>query len=635
MMDQPRATKLHPILAALLAYEQAVYAHKPAMATERLPALLDALSGDNQGRDVHGLFKENTNAIVRRRLYTKVGAAIVAHLRSPGLDISHEHFCKLCRFKAPAETIFDLGGYHGAIALLETLSQQQVDGSVQLPEWAGSILPIFFSLDEIPEALFQFVLQSPTKWRIPLAIGWLSAVGTALTKSGETRLVALQSALRDSHLLDGTTATAILRPLTTAWMYSSYSDTPNKHQVKKSLNAIWRTILAMENATAKPPSRKSRDRPLLLLAAERMRSGHAMHRSYATCIEQLRQRFEVHLLVADIYYTPEGTAHMFDAVTVMPAATTTLQEYVAEVVRKMPDVLLYPSLGMSTWTIALCNLRLAPVQLMLLGHPAPAMSDTIDYVLLQNLQESAAESFDAKVVVRRGYGVMTPPKQMPQPAPIRRIGQQDTLNIAVNSSALKISARFVNACLRIQALSPRPLHFHFFTGAKGIRLEGLRHRLGSLFSQCTLHPQMAYQDFANTLSRCDMALSAFPFGNTNSTVDTCLLGIPVVAYFSPAEVLSMGDRDIMTAMGLPAWLLARDDESYCQAALRLVGDDDLRRQVAEQLRAVDASTRLFVTPTEEDTHEFVDAVWWIHESHAALQTSVLRKFNVGESIPLA
>lgn len=635
MTDQPRAPKLHPILAALLAYEQAVYAHKPALATERLPALLDALSGDNQGRDVHGLFKENTGATVRRSFYTKVCAAIVAHLRSPGLDISHQQFCKLCRFKAPAETVFDLGGYHGAIALLEALSHQQADGSVQLPEWAGSILPLFFSLDEIPEALFQFVLQSPTEWRIPLAVGWLSAIGTALTKTGENRLVALQDALRDSYLLDGTTAMAILRPLTTAWMYCSYSDTPNKHEVKKALNAIWHAILAMENTTAKLPSRKTRDRPVLLLAAERMRPGHAMHRSYATCIEQLRQRFEVHLLVADMYYQAEGTAHMFDAVTVMPGASTTLREYAAEVVRKAPDMLLYTSLGMSTWSMALCNLRLAPVQLMLLGHPAPAMSEAIDYVLLQGSHESAADSFDAKVVVRRGNGIMTPPKKVLQPAPIRRRLATDMLDVAVNSSALKISARFVNACKRIQELSPHPLHFHFFTGAKGIRLESLRNRLESLFTHCTLHPQMAYEDFAATLSSCDLALSAFPFGNTNSTVDTCLLGIPLVAYYSPAEVLSMGDRDIMTAMGLPAWLLAHDDESYCQAALRLIGDDDLRLQVAEQLRAVDANAGFFVPTKDEDKHEFVDAIWWIHQNHAALKASSAHKFNVGEAIPAA
>lgn len=619
----------------MLAYEQAVYAHKPALATDRLPSLLDALSGDDQGRDVHGLFKENTSPEIRQRFYTKVGAAIIAHLRSPGLEISHQQFCLLCRFKAPAEVVFTLGGYHGAIALLEALSQQQADGSVHLPEWAGAVLPLFFSLDDIPAALFDHVLQSPIQQRIPLAIGWLSAVGTALTQQGEARLVALQNALSDARLLDGATAVAILRPLTTAWMYCSYSDTPNKHEVKKALNVIWHIILAEEKVTARLAPRKARERPLLLVAAERMKPGHAMHRSYATCIEQLRQRFEVHLLVADIYYQAQGTEHLFDAITVMPAQTTRFRDYAAQIIRTAPDMILYPSLGMSTWTMALCNLRLAPAQVMLLGHPAPAMSDAIDYVLIQRSHESAAGSFDAKVVVRRGDGIMTPPTKVLQAGPVRRRRPDDMLSVAVNSSALKISARFVNACKKIQDQSSRPLHFHFFTGAKGIRLESLRSRLTALFRHCTLHPQLPYAQFAAALSQCDMALSAFPFGNTNSTVDTCLLGIPPVAYYSPDEVLSMGDRDIMTAMEMPSWLLAHDDESYCQAALRLIGDDALRMQLAEQLRSIDATARLFVPAKDEDKNEFVDAIWWIHEHHAALQASAARKFTVGQTTPAA
>lgn len=636
MSPTPQPPTLHPIIATLLAYEQAVYSQQAARATQLLPHLLGALSGDENGRDIHGLFKENTNPEIRRRLYTKVSAAIMCHMRSPGLVISHEEFCQLCRHKASAENIFNLGGYHGPIVLLEGLSQQRSDGSTQLPEWAGWILPIFFSLDDIPDALFRFVLQGPTEKRIPLAVGWLSSVGTALSPQGVARLTALQDAMKDAGSLDADTAIAIVRSLTTAWMYCSYSATENKHQAKKALNAVWQIILRKENVTAKLPERKQqRQRPLILVAAERMKAGHAMHRSYAPSLAQLRQRFEVHLLVADIYYQAEGVEELFDGVTVIPTRQTTLREFVAQVIRKAPDLILYPSLGMSTWSMALCNLRLAPVQIMLLGHPAPAMSDAIDYALLQNSHEAAADSFDCKVVIRSGDGYMAPPRVLPTPSELRDVGPSDVLNIAVNSSALKISAQFISACQRIQQASTRPLHFHFFTGAKGIRLESLRNRLEGMFTRCTLHPQMPYQDYAATLSKCDLALAAFPFGNTNSTVDTCLLGIPLVAFYADSEVLSMGDKHIMTDVGMPDWLLAADEDTYCQAALRLISDDQLRLAIANQLRSTDVAARLFSTPPTETDHEFVDSVHWVYEHHAQLQASKARKFVVGQTIASA
>lgn len=152
------------------------------------------------------------------------------------------------------------------------------------------------------------------------------------------------------------------------------------------------------------------------------------------------------------------------------------------------------------------------------------------------------------------------------------------------------------------------------------------------FRHFTLEPSRNYAAFLKTLKRCDVALAAFPFGNTNSTVDTCLLGVPTVAYFAN-EVLSIGDRDVMRMVGLPSWLVSDSDEGYFQTAMKLIHDDVARQAIVDQLKATDVKAKLFQPPRPEDETEFVDAFDWIYRNHEALQASSHHLLKVGEPIP--
>ena len=58
-----------------------------------------------------------------------------------------------------------------------------------------------------------------------------------------------------------------------------------------------------------------------------------------------------------------------------------------------------------------------------------------------------------------------------------------------------------------------------------------------------------YREFLETIATCDLSLAAFPFGNTNSTVDTSLLGLPTVALFGP-EPPAQTDKRVIEAAQL-------------------------------------------------------------------------------------
>eukprot|EP01034_Spumella_vulgaris_P003057 gene3057-3944_t len=282
-------------------------------------------------------------------------------------------------------------------------------------------------------------------------------------------------------------------------MVCSYFSFENKHDIKKTLNDIWRVVDTAEGVRARSVARRVVKKPRLVVAAERMSVGHAMHRSYESCLVQLKEHFTVCLLVRDADYDAR-TAYLFDEVVVFEMLST-LAEIAAKLIRLQPDVIYYPSLGMSDWTQALANLRMAPVQFMTLGHPATSMSDTVDYVLLQRCHEEAANTFSEKVLVRRGSGTHSPNSKLTA-IPTRTRPADNIVHVAANSNLMKLSARFLAVCVRLQQEAGRPLHFHFFTSAVGVRLDDMRNRLTALLQNVTVYESADYPIFMQNVANC-------------------------------------------------------------------------------------------------------------------------------------
>lgn len=613
------ATPRHPLLE-LPPYEKAVYQRQSnEVAVGLLIKLIDGLEALRGGE---GLLSRTSRPSVVRSAYTRVAAAISAHVRAPDFRLSAVQYHKLCAKKWVLEAIFGISGFEDPHHLLEDQSHTDAQGKLHVKPFVA----LFYSLDDIPEFLFETVVALPGKHLLPLLLGWIggSRVQTARGEVRVKRLVEVGQGFAKEEL-----APELLLPLAHAWMLCSYFSFQNKHDIKRTLNDLWRIVDDGEGVRARSVPRRLVQKPRLLVAAERMSIGHAMHRSYESCLVQLRKHFTVALLVRASDYD-ERTAYLFDEVEAFESLST-LAEIAGKLVRQQPDVIYYPSLGMSDWTQAMANLRMAPVQFMTLGHPASSMSDTVDYVLLQRCHEEAANTFSEKVLVRRGSGTHSPNSKLTT-MPTRTRPADNIVHVAANSNLMKLSARFLAVCVRLQQEAGRPLHFHFFTSAVGVRLDDLRNRLTALLQNVTVYESADYPIFMQNVANCDMAMAAFPFGNTNSAVDTALLGIPSVAYRA-AEVLSMGDQDIMKGVGLPDWLLTSSDEEYFQAALRLVQDDKVRTEISDYLKQCDVAGRLFSLPPDEEPNEFVDAVWWMYQEHEKLQASQQRIFKVGETIP--
>jgi len=594
---------------------------------EGVTLLLSLLSHISQTRNPFGILAPDCTAEQRRAAYTRIAAMISALLCSPDFQIDLGQIEFLAGRKPTLEAIFELSGYEGPFHLLRYHGIRNANGSLTLRANQVFVLSLFYSLDDMPAELMSGVLKLPPDQLLPLMLGWFTApfVHNAQGETNRGLLVENSALIEDAIPTPG-----IIQALTSAWMHCSYADHAHKHNLKKSLNAVWLRIDKVGGLKSRSNPHKIVDRPTILVAAERMATGHAMYRSYAASIRQLKTRYNV-VCVAVRGFISESAFDLFDDVILLEPGLN-MKDIGAHIVKIAPDIIYYPSLGMSEWTQMIANLRFAPIQVMTLGHPAPAMMDTMDYTLVQAGHGEASWEFGTKVLERKAWGSFSPYSNTVNFDVAKVPFDDDAIHIAVNSSLMKLSPRFLALCERLEKESRRPIHFHFFASAAGVMYDRIRQVFERRFRRFTLEHSRTYEAFLHQLKRCDLALAAFPFGNTNSTVDTCLLGVPTVAYYAN-EVLSIGDRDVMRMVGLPSWLVSDNDEDYFQAAMKVIHDDEARQAIVDQLVATDVQAKLFQPPRPEDETEFVDAFDWLYRNHEALQASSQHLLKVGEPIP--
>lgn len=594
---------------------------------EGVALLLNLLSYISQTRNPFGILAPSCTAEQRRAAYTRIAAMISALLCSPDFQIDLGQIEFLAGRKPALEAIFELSGYEGPFHLLRYHGIRNANGSLTLKPNQVFVLSLFYSLDDMPAELMTGVLKLPPDQLLPLMLGWFTAPFVHNDQGEKNRGLLIDN----STLVEEAVPTqGIIQALTSAWMHCSYADHPHKHNLKKSLNAVWLRIDKTGGLKSRSTHYKIVDRPTIVIAAERMSTGHAMYRSYAASIRQLKARYNT-VCIAVRGFISETAFDLFDDVILLEPGVN-MKDIGAHLVKIAPDIIYYPSLGMSEWTQMIANLRYAPIQVMTLGHPAPAMMETMDYTLVQAGHGEASREFGTKVLERKAWGSFAPYSEDIDFNIAAEPFGDDAIHIAVNSSLMKLSPRFLALCERLEKESTRPIHFHFFASAAGYMFDRIRQVFERRFRRFTLEPSRSYVAFLHQLKRCHLALAAFPFGNTNSTVDTCLLGVPTVAYYAN-EVLSIGDRDVMRMVGLPSWLVSDNDEDYFQTAMKLILEDDARQAIVDQLKATDVKARLFQPPRPEDETEFVDAFDWMYRNHEALQASSQHLLKVGDPIP--
>lgn len=601
-----------------MAYECAIAAGKP---NDWFDKTIEAIDDIETACRPLGLAERGVKAAALEHWYTRLAAALTSYIAHPEVTVTHEQLGLLSARKQTIAYIFNAAGYRSMSHLLTIVGTGAGQGAINVPAAKAPILLAVIGLDDVPPELMTVALAQPPELLLVLMLGWLNQRCILTTQGNENRSRLLQS----GHLIDHLAITdADVGNIVNAWMYCTYADEPRRHEVKAAFNRLMARLLGdlPEQLTL---HRVNRQKPRVAIVLERFIAQHAMFRCYAPLIRGLRKRFEI-IAVAEEGTIDGASDHIFDQKIVFPATGKNIRKIAKLISDQQPDIVYYPSLGMSHWTVLLAQLRLAPIQVMTHGHPATSMSPEIDYVYLNEIDGDLAALHSERVLIGPRELAFQAHSELPESLPTLAQPSDREVRVAVNSKVMKLSPRLISVCKRLHDESNQIIRFSFFPGERQLLFDGLSAAIRRHLPSADVIPYVDYPQFLAEMAKCDLALAAFPFGNTNSTVDTSLLGLPTVVWCGQ-DSSSQTDSLVIEAAGLSKWLVCHSDEQYYEVARSLINDPAKRVAAMAGMDRKSLRAKLLSTATNNTDECFADMLWEVYLHHDEIRASEQRVFH--------
>jgi hypothetical protein len=563
---------------------------------------------------------------------TRIAASVAALFADPEFSLSSLGFGRMLGLHRWLATLLGASAFGNADHTIQLLNKTRGPSQLNFDDRDLLRFYLLYSLDSL------IPLEPEVHWRKDkaLAAAWFVAMLSSpfvMTHSAQVKRELLLEWL-PQRLTEVALDQLPLEIVHDVWMHCSYAERKDKHAIKRALNSLLRAkALAVGLKDLEGPVAGSREKPVLMCIVEWFMSGHSIYRTHSTSLEALKSKYHV-VGLALRSLTDQTTRGVFDRVIETPRVGGVLEgvkQAHAIAAQVAPDLVYYPSIGMVPETVFLANLRLAPIQMAALGHPATTHSAAIDYVLVEDDYLGDPGCFSERVVALPKEAMpYRPPANCPVIAPTIR-KTPDPVRVAVAASVLKINHAFLTALRRLAEKSKVRLEFHFFSGsAYGLGKVYVQNVVqGVLGRRAIIYPHLPYQQYLENLNQCDMFVNPFPFGNTNGIVDAVRQGLPGVCLTGP-EVHSHIDEGLFARLGLPAWTVAKSEEEYVAAALRLAEDSSERPALAHHLLKIDPDQILF----KGDASLFAESVQWLqrtHAEHAALPAGQVLRPPVGPS----
>ena len=373
------------------------------------------------------------------------------------------------------------------------------------------------------------------------------------------------------------------------YMHCSYDIAENKHWVKKALNQVIRRHLLQGGWTDRDVTKlgERNGKPVMVVLLEHFHSSHSIYRTHSTSMIAARERF--HLIGVGNEAVDAAGQAVFDEFHLLKGDNifSKLNELKAICEKNGAAVLYMPSIGMDLTTIFASNTRLAPVQVIALGHPATTHSDFIEYVIVEDDYVGSEKCFSEQLLrLPKDALPYVPSALAPQHVEYRLRENPEVVNIGIASTTMKLNPYFLAALKAIRDRANVKVHFHFALGqSSGVTHPYVERFIKSyLGNDATAHPHAPYDQYLRILNNCDMMVNPFPFGNTNGIIDMVTLGLVGICK-TGAEVHEHIDEGLFKRLGLPEWLIANTVDEYVERAIRLAENHQerlaLRRHIIE------------------------------------------------------
>lgn len=570
-----------------------------------------------------GLLASQHPVPVVEHWYTRLAVALTTWAVHPSTNLSLAELKQIVRRKNEFVYIFAASGYRNMLHLMALLNKSENPDEITIEGKKVPVLLALMGLDDLNDEMINLALGTQPNILLQLLLGWMNqrAILTARGEDNRARLISAGAYVEGATIDDSD-----IGMIVNAYMYTSYASAPDKHNLKETFNTLMARRLEAAGCTPTQVYSIRETRPIVVLPLERFTHKHAMFRAFYPYIHRLRDHFQLIAVVEEENIDQEAEG-LFDSVIKLPKGKRRALREIIKVIEELtPDIIYYPSLGMSHWTVMLSNLRLARLQMLSQGHPATSRSPVIDYVFVPNLEGDPTAVYSEVVLMGEGNVVFEKHADLPDDIPERVAPSDREVRVAVVSKVMKLSHRLMQICVRLTEEAARPVRFSFFPGEQGWYSDGISAAIKQQLPDANVYPYQDYQKYLTYIAKCDLALAAFPFGNTNSTVDTALLGIPTVAHFGP-ECPAQTDKWVLDLAGFPDWLVCNDDDAYYRTALKLINEPETLAKIAKQLSPEHAKTALVAGVETGSDREMAELFIYAYRNHDVLKknnTKVIR-----------
>ncbi|MFJ3044820.1 peptide transporter [Herbaspirillum chlorophenolicum] len=572
----------------------------------RLLALIDRNYGKLANNFSLSVSPAVPDAALEQHVLIRVTSAISALFSDPSFHISPDGFGQLINFQRWLSSLFGASPFINCDHILRSLNL----GGPEAKDFQIKPLDLVkFCILYSPESELPLDVEMLWKQNKPLAAALFMALlsprflGTPAAHSKREALLGwLPDRLQELDSLDGLPV-AILHDV---YMHCSYADLPQRHRIKGAINVLIEKKLreaGIGDIDDVDTQADAAGKPVLLVLLEWFSGGHSIYRTHSKTLEAARRHFHVVAIGYEANTDELGRA-VFDEFVAFEKPgdmLACLAQLRALAIERRPQVLYMPSVGMFPITMFAANLRVAPLQVAALGHPATTHSKRIDYISVEDDFVGDPACFSEKLLRLPADGQPYRPSSIPFNVPELERTDKPYVNVAIAATTMKLNPRFLMACQKIAELAlqppngqaPKQVRFHFLIGqAQGLLYPQLQRLVLRYVPGASVYPHQPYQEYLSIFNQCDMFLSPFPFGNTNGIIDAFMVGLPGVCKTGP-EVFEHIDEGLFRRVGLPGWTIAATLDDYILAAVRMATDAGERNALYRHLADPQYLQRLF------------------------------------------
>lgn len=266
-----------------------------------------------------------------------------------------------------------------------------------------------------------------------------------------------------------------------------------------------------------------------------------------------------------------------------------------EIANQAPDILIYADVGMDPQSAMLTQLRIAPMQAILSGHPITSGTQTLDAFISSELlePEGAEAHYSEQLVKLPGLPMRYPrPELSTEPVDLSTYHwPQSGHTYMCPMMPYKIHPDFDPVLAAILAQDPEArILFFYEREAEGlVDIVQMRYRVnwGADADRILFLPFLPKQVFLQALQTADVVLDTFPFGGGNTAYLALGVGVPIVTL--PGDL--MRGRGTYAAYRRMGWFecVALSPADYAAKAVRIATEPELRaryRQAIQERNAI-------------------------------------------------